>query len=117
LKHADFDAVRAIKCLAVLFRTLKHTPAYPRMPFTDSTTGERWTRHFVDWYNQVHRHSAIRFVTPDERNQGREAAGLARHELYDLARRSHPNRWTANTRNWNPVGLVVLNPQKEGAES
>jgi putative transposase len=101
-----------------LFRTLKHTPAYPRMPFTDSAAGERWTRHFVDWYNQVHRHSAIRFVTPDERHHGREAAVLAqRHELYEVARRSNPNRWTASTRNWNPVELVVLNPQKEAAES
>jgi putative transposase len=57
-------------------------------------------------------------VTPDERHQGREAAVLAqRHALYELARRSNPDRWTAHTRNWNPVGLVVLNPQKEAAES
>jgi putative transposase len=101
-----------------LFRTSKHTPAYPRMPFTDRVAGERWVRDFVDWYNQVHRHSAIRFATPDERHQGREVAVLAqRHALYELARRSNPGRWTANTRNWNPVGLVVLNPQKEIAES
>ncbi len=45
-------------------RALKHTPAYPRMPFTDSAADARWVAHFVDWYNGEHRHSAIRYVTP-----------------------------------------------------
>ena len=47
----------------------------------------------------------------------RAACSAQRHALYELARRANPDRWIANTRNWNPVGLVVLNPQEETAES
>ena len=66
----------------------------------------------VDWYNSEHRHSAIRYVTPDERHSGRKQDILARrHELYQRARILNPERWTRSTRNWTPVGVVVLNPQ------
>jgi len=47
-----------------LFRTLKYTPAYPRLPFADLASATRWVTRFVDWYNGTHRHSAIRDVTP-----------------------------------------------------
>ena len=43
-----------------LFRTLKHTPAYPRLPFADLVSANRWVARFVDGYNGTHRHSAIR---------------------------------------------------------
>ena len=96
-----------------LFRTLKYTPAYPRLPFADLAAGQRWVARFVDWYNSEHRHSAIRFVTPNERHYGHEQTILARrHDLYQRARRSTPERWRGGTRNWSPVGMVVLNPQQ-----
>ena len=96
-----------------LFRTLKYTPAYPRLPFADLAAGERWVERFVDWYNREHRHSAIRYVTPNERHYGGEQTILARrHELYQRARRSNPERWRGGTRNWSPIGMVVLNPQE-----
>ena len=99
-----------------LFRTLKHTPAYPSLPFADIASAERWVARFVDWYNGVHRHSAIRYVTPDERYFGQEHAVLARRrELYDRARAANPERWTGATRNWTPVGLVTLNPEPASA--
>jgi putative transposase len=95
-----------------LFRTLKHTPAYPRLPFATLALAQRWMERFVSWYNGEHRHSAIRYVTPDERHSGREQAILARrHELYQRARNLNPERWTRSTRNWHPVGPVILNPQ------
>lgn len=94
-----------------LFRTLKHTPAYPHLPFANVTTAYAWVQRFVAWYNSEHRHSAIRFVTPNERYFGEEHAILARRRrLYEAARRRRPQRWSRETRNWNPVGLVVLNP-------
>jgi transposase InsO family protein len=93
-----------------LFRTLKHTPAYPRLPFTGIDSARHWVVQFVEWYNREHRHSAIRYVTPDERHYGREHDILARrHQLYQRARRSWPQRWTRNTRNWTPIGSVGLN--------
>ena len=95
-----------------LFRTLKHTPAYPRLPFASRAFAQQWMTKFVSWYNEEHRHSAIRYVTPDERHSGREPLILAkRHELYQRARSLNPERWTRSTRNWAPVGTVILNPQ------
>ena len=31
-----------------------------------------------------------------------------RHQLYELARRSNPERWATSTRNWNPFGAKLL---------
>lgn len=94
-----------------LFRTLKYTPAYPRLPFGDADAARRWVARFVDWYNREHRHSAIRYVTPDERHYGREPDVLAaRRELYARARAANPERWSRKLRDWSPVGLVTLNP-------
>lgn len=96
-----------------LFRTLKHTPAYPKALFDDIATARRWVARFVAWYNAEHRHSSIRFVTPNERHDGREHDVLARrHALYERARRANPERWSRGTRNWSPVGNVTLNPER-----
>jgi transposase InsO family protein len=101
-----------------LFRTLKHTPAYPRIPFASIPAAHCWVARFADWYNGEHRHSAIRYVTPNERHEGRERDILGRRqELYELARRANPRRWISATRNWNPIGLVVLNPQEPVADA
>jgi hypothetical protein len=78
----------------------QHTPAYPRLPFADFTSANRWVARFVDWYNGTHRHSAIRYVTPDQRHHRRERVVLAsRHELYERTRRANPERWRGSTRN------------------
>jgi transposase InsO family protein len=96
-----------------LFRTLKYRPQYPPRVFESLEEAQAWVDQFVTWYNTVHLHSAIRFVTPDDRHYGREPALLAnRHRVYQKARQRRPDRWTKNTRNWNPVRLVFLNPEK-----
>jgi putative transposase len=95
-----------------LFRTLKHAPSYPRALFADAEAARAWVAHFVAWYNSEHRHSAIRFVTPDERHYGQETHVLAkRAALYERAKRAKPQRWSRTTRNWTPVETVVLNPE------
>ena len=94
-----------------LFRTLKATPAYPRVPFASVESARHWVARFVAWYNGEHRHSAIRFVTPAERHVGADVAILARrHALYERARRRKPERWSQRTRNWARIQEVVLNP-------
>jgi putative transposase len=100
-----------------LFRTLKQTPAYPHLPFGSRGAARQWMTRFVSWYNAEHRHSAIRYVTPDQRHTGADVAILARrHELYEHARHRTPQRWSGKTRNWVPVAVVVLNPEPTAEE-
>ena len=95
-----------------LFRTLKHTPAYPRLPFASTDAARQWVDRFVTWYNTEHRHSALRYVTPDQRHTGADLPVLTRRRvLYERARQRTPRRWSGKIRNWTPVGDVVLNPE------
>lgn len=97
-----------------LFRTLKYGPTYPTKPFADLAAASAWVAHFVQWYNHVHQHSAIRFVTPEDRHSGRDVAILAeRHVLYTAARARTPERWSGATRDWTPITTVRLNPEHD----
>jgi putative transposase len=97
-----------------LFRTLKYRPGYPHKPFETLDDARAWVTGFVAWYNTEHRHSGIRFVTPDERHDGRESEVLAnRARVYERARRRHPNRWSGAIRNWTPAPDVFLNPKRD----
>lgn len=99
-----------------LFRTLKYRPEYPAQPFADLAAARAWVGAFVRWYNTAHLHSAIRFVTPDDRHAGRDRALLtARQRVYAAARARNPERWTGDTRNWNPIAVVALNPERAAA--
>jgi transposase InsO family protein len=97
-----------------LFRTMKYRPEYPSRPFASRLEAQAWVDAFVHWYNHVHLHSAIRFVTPADRHAGRDDAILEnRRRLYASARRKHPERWTGATRDWSAIPTVTLNPQRE----
>jgi transposase InsO family protein len=95
-----------------LFRTVKYRPEYPRGGCFDSLEDARtWVAAFVQWYNFEHRHSAIRFVTPDDRHSGREHEILARRKKFlEKQRKARPDRWSGPVRNCEPVGEVRLNP-------
>lgn len=96
-----------------LFRTLKYRPEYPHKPFDTLEAARAWVTAFVDWYNTEHRHSAIRYVTPNERHHGHEATVLAnRARVYERARKKNPNRWSRGTRDWTPAPAVFLNPKR-----
>ena len=100
-----------------LFRTLKYRPDLPVKPFIDLVQASAWVEKLVHWYNHKHRHSAIGFVTPDQRHRGEDCALLRRrHELYALAKAKNPTRWSGRTRNWQRVQRVDLNPQKTKEE-
>ncbi len=95
-----------------LFRTLKYKVQLPYEPFATLDDARGWVARFVHWYNHEHHHSALRFVTPDDRHFGREEAILAeRHRIYERARHRRPDRWSGATRNWTTAGPVYLNPQ------
>ncbi|RMH37251.1 MAG: IS3 family transposase [Gammaproteobacteria bacterium] len=94
-----------------LFRTLKYTPTWPQKPFESLNAARQWVHEFVSWYNGSHRHSALKFVTPNERHEGRDTVLLAKRKaVYETARKRHPERWSGPTRNWEPVVEVWLNP-------
>ncbi len=97
-----------------LFRTMKYRPAYPSKPFSSLQQAQDWVDDFVIWYNTEHLHSSIHFVTPDDRHHGRHLDILKkRHEVYQNARNARPERWTSDTRNWQPELEVALNPGKK----
>lgn len=101
-------------CEAV-FRTLKYRPGYPRKPFSSIAAARAWVEAFVAWYNAVHLHSAIKYVTPNDRHTGRDIALLAaRRVVYATAKRTTPRRWTGDTRDWSHIATVTLNPDRKG---
>lgn len=99
-----------------LFRTLKYCPAYPSQPFATLAAATAWVTAFVQWYNHDHHHSAIRFVTPDDRHTGRDIARLAQRDaVYRAAQARQPARWSQQTRDWSPITTVRLNPEQDVA--
>jgi len=97
-----------------LFRTAKYRPEFPLKGFADLDSARLWAMRFVRWYNHEHRHSGIRYVTPAQRHVGQDRRLLtARHALYQDARDRNPRRWSGPTRNWTPVGVVTLNPERD----
>lgn len=100
-----------------LFRTLKYRPEYPNGCFESLESARLWVDGFVDWYNHGHQHSALRFVTPAARHAGREGEILRRRDqVYREARLRRPERWSGPTRNWSPVGDVMLHRKGKTVE-
>lgn len=92
------------------FKTLKYCPFYPKKPFASLEEAYAWVVKFVLWYNHVHQHSGINFVTPSARHSGKDTEILAnRAFLYECARKLHPNRWSGTVRNWEQDAVVYLN--------
>jgi transposase InsO family protein len=97
-----------------LFGTMKYTPAFPSKPFESLDAAREWVYDFVHWYNHEHRHSGIQFVTPAQRHSGVERSILENREtVYQAAKQRNPERWSRETRNWEPVGEVWLNPENQ----
>jgi transposase InsO family protein len=96
-----------------LFKTLKYHPGYPDSPFESMEKARSWVLGFTKWYNELHRHSALKFVTPDQRHRRQDITILERRKkLYLAAREKHPQRWSGAIRNWRPDNIVYLNPNK-----
>jgi transposase InsO family protein len=98
-----------------LFRTVKYHATFPRLDkFETLIEARQWSERFVLWYNNEHLHSALKFVTPQQRHSGEDKAIRAyRHEVYQAARASYPERWSGQTRNWSLPETVTLNPNKK----
>jgi putative transposase len=97
-----------------LFRTLKYCPMWPSNGFQSLETARAWVQKFVNWYNNIHRHSKIGFVTPAQKHQGKDVElMLNRRAVYLAARQNNPLRWSGEIRNTE----VTLNPDIKVIES
>jgi putative transposase len=96
-----------------LFKTLKYHPGLPEKPFDTLDEAREWVAGFQHWYNEVHQHSAIKFVTPGQRHRGDDKEILSKRAvLYAMARATMPQRWSGGCRNWTRPSVVSLNPGK-----
>jgi putative transposase len=97
-----------------IFRTCKYRPDYPPGGFESLQAARHWVLGFVAWKNHEHRHSAMCFLTPEQRHNGHDHAIQApRAALYEQATARCPRPWSANTRNCTPIGAVTLNAREQ----
>jgi putative transposase len=98
------------------FRTMKYHQSYPLRRFRELLSVKAWVDVFVDWYNAEHRHSGIKYVTPNQRHYGQADAICAiRQQTYEEAMHRHPQRWSRQPRDWSQPQVVSINhprPQK-----
>ena len=95
-----------------LFKTLKYHPTFPMLAQFGTVLDARlWSEKFVLWYNHEHLHSALKFVTPQQRHSGEDRLiREKRHAVYVMAKKQNPARWSGKTRDWSLPDLVTLNP-------
>ncbi len=98
-----------------LFKTVKYHYSYPEAPFTSLNEARAWVEKFVFWYNDEHQHSAIKFVTPNQRHNGLDKAILEnRRKVIEQAKKRYPERWNGRkTRDLTPIKVVYLNPGED----
>lgn len=92
------------------FRTMKYHHSYPLRRFRDLLSVRAWVDGFVDWYNTEHRHSGIKYVTPNQRHYGEADEICAiRQQTYEQARQRYPRRWARSPRDWSQPQIVRVN--------
>jgi putative transposase len=75
------------------FKTLKYRPDFPER-FGCIEHARAHCQPFFAWYNTVHRHSGIGYMTPDSVHYGHANAMLVtRQAALDAAYRAHPTRF------------------------
>ena len=98
-----------------LFRTAKYHHSFPWLnKFATILDARIWGEQLVHWYNNIHLHSAIKFVTPAQRHSGKDdAIRVKRNNVYQMAKLQRPERWSGSTRNWLVTKVATLNPNKK----
>ncbi len=97
-----------------LFKTIKYHPTYPVVTKFENIIAVRlWMIKFTNWYNNEHMHSALKFVTPQQQHVGEDKKLEKRQDVYQQAKKMHPERWAGQTRNWKLSEVVALNPNRK----
>jgi transposase InsO family protein len=98
-----------------LFRTVKYHPTFPiTEKFETIFDARSWAVKFVEWYNNVHMHSGLKFITPVQRHLRDDVEIMRnRHRIYQIAKENHPERWSRDTRNWELPTTITLNANRK----
>ena len=100
-----------------IFKTAKYRPNYPKKGFETLQEAQEWVMKFVTWYNEVHLHSGLNFITPIDRHEGRELEILSKRKaVLEVEKHKHPLRWSKEVRNCEPKGVVYINKPAEVAD-
>ena len=75
------------------FKTMKYSPAFPER-FGSIQDAREFCRKFFAWYNQVHKHSGIGLMTPEQVHYGQAEMVLQqRANVLESAFKDHTNRF------------------------
>lgn len=95
-----------------VMRTAKYHPTLPPQGFGCLCDARIWADQFVQYYNEEHLHSALKYITPSQKHSGHDVEILKkRAQVYQQAKAQTPDRWIKGiTRNWQPVAATSLTP-------
>ncbi len=83
-----------------VFKTLKYRSEQPEKAFLNIDTARHWVKGSVQWYNNQHQHSNVKFVPPAQRRSPEDMAiSLNRKRVYAAARAHSPIRWSGDVKN------------------
>lgn len=100
-----------------LFKTVKYMPSFPYKGFKNIQTARQWVDSFVEYYNNDHRHSSLKHLTPQQRHNGEYVEILKqRKEILEQARAKNPERWSGPIQNCELENIIWLNPVKKESE-
>jgi putative transposase len=93
------------------FKTLKYRPEFPER-FGCIQDARAFCRAFFDWYNNVHYHSGLNWLTPATVHYGLSGPVIQRrNDVLDSARNDHPERFVNAPRTIaGPPAEVWINP-------
>jgi hypothetical protein len=95
-----------------LFRITEYRPKFPAKGSGALDAARQCGVAFVLWYNLEHKHSGIRYVSPQQHPIGEDHAILAaRQALYTEPTQCNPARWKRHIHDWRTSGPVTLNPE------
>jgi hypothetical protein len=86
------------------FHTLKYRKDYPKY-FDSIGQADNWAADFIYWYNTEHLHSAIGYVTPEQRYTGEAASIIAKRNMVKKA------AFEAKRSRWSKQFTPMKNPE------
>ena len=89
------------------FKTLKYHPSFPGQ-FGSLEDARLFLRHFLDWYNNEHRHSGVAMMTPKDVHIGKADEIIRkRQETMNRAYSLHPERFVKGHPKLKPLSREV----------